>query len=67
MNVSYMKKEYKSPVMLAVNIHARHIMAISVQGDAGLKFGGAGDGTEKSAARVKSQGGYRVWDDDWNK
>ena len=62
-----MKKRYMIPEVSVVRMDGANMIAQSVtnvdSGDAGISYGGAGSGP----ARVKSQGNYNVWDDDWQK
>lgn len=67
-----MKKRYLIPEVSVVRMDGANMIAQSVTGvggNAGLGYGGAGDGTPENGgpARVKSQGTYNVWDDDWQK
>ncbi|MBR1800080.1 MAG: hypothetical protein IJ767_01085 [Bacteroidaceae bacterium] len=62
------KKTYQQPALSIVSVEAHgHILdgsLRSIGGNADMKYGG---GSSTEAARVKGQGDYNVWDDDWNK
>ena len=63
-----MKKIYLTPVLhiISVEPHAHILDASNVRtvntGSTGITYGGGSN----QAARVKDNGGYNVWDDDWN-
>ncbi len=60
-----MNKRYQKPNLRVVCIENAHIVCGSikrVESNAGLTYGGGGNG----AARVKEQKDYNVWNDDWS-
>ena len=62
-----MNKKYLNPEMCIVKVDGTNMIANSiqrVQSSTGvdINYGGGNDG----AARVKEQGVYDVWDDDWS-
>ena len=57
---------YKSPALRIVSVNGANLMTQSVQtldSNTELQYGG-GSSTD---ARVKEQGAYNVWDDNWDK
>lgn len=61
-----MKKIYLIPEIFVVKVACTKMIAESVTNVSGtLKYGGAATSGNNSA-RVKDQGSYNVWDDDWS-
>ncbi|MBO4826991.1 MAG: hypothetical protein J5506_07150 [Prevotella sp.] len=63
-----MKKIYQQPTLCNVSVAAHgHILdggshVVNFSSNAEMNYGGGSN----QAARVKDNGGYNVWDDDWN-
>jgi hypothetical protein len=65
-----MKKTYSTPTIEIVTLQQHGIICTSqirsIDGNAGLSGGGS-DANYTGGARVKGQGSYDVWADDWSK
>jgi hypothetical protein len=66
-----MNKKYLNPEMCIVKVDGTNMIANSpvsqVSGNAGFTYGGGSSNAGTTpAARVKEQGVYDVWQDDWS-
>ena len=62
-----MKKIYLIPEICVIRVDGTKMIAESVHSVNGtLRYGGAAT-TGNTSARVKDQGSYDVWNDDWSR
>ena len=64
-----MKKVYSTPEMIAVRIQHTSIICTSVtsfgSNNAGIGYGGAGDGTTSNGGAPRAKESVNVWDEEW--
>ena len=67
-----MKKNYLIPEMCVIKVDSTNMIAESITGTSdnlgtsGFHYGGASTNNTSGIVRVKDQGAYDVWEDDWS-